>query len=120
MHENKDLLVIICDPKTDNIYVSYKDAMAAGKIKSPTGKKLHVIKGVLRESLFKDNIDMFITGMVETLKIPLRKGNQFMMFLDGAVYSIAKTIQQRKKRSSANAAGKRVKSPFVNSSRAKE
>lgn len=97
MHANKDLLVIVCDPKTDTIYAGYKDNFVGGKIKSPSGKKLKVVKSVLKSSLFKDSIDLFITGLVETLKLPVRKGNQFLMFLDGALFNLAKATRKKTK-----------------------
>lgn len=114
MHENKDLLLIICDPKTDTIFMGYKDQMISGKIKSPTGKNLKVIQGVLRESLFEDRADMFLSGLVEVMRLPVRKGNQFLMFLDGALFNIAKALRKSKKRSSASMqGGQGIASPFV-------
>lgn len=100
---NKDLLIIVADPKTDSIYVAYNNKIVAGNIKSADGKKLHLVRGVLKDSLFRKNIDLFIASIVDTIKLPLRKGNQFFMFLDGAIFNIAKSLAKKNK----------IKSPFV-------
>lgn len=100
---NKDLLIIVADPKTDSIYVAYNNKIVAGNIKSADGKKLHVVRSVLKDSLFQKNIDLFIASIVDTIKLPLRKGNQFFMFLDGAIFNIAKSLAKKNK----------IKSPFV-------
>jgi hypothetical protein len=112
-HANKDFLIIVCDPKTDRIFVTYKDRFVNGKIKSATGKNPKVVKTVLRYSRFHHSISDFITAIAETLNLPLTKGNQFYQFLDGAVYNIAKGL--RKKRSDRPA--KPVQSPFVEESK---
>lgn len=109
MHKHKDLLLIVCDPKTDTIFASYKDSMISGKIKSPTGKNLEVVRNVLRASRFEDTQDLFFTSLIEVLQLPVRKGNQFLMFLDAALFNIAKSLRKRKSGPIKGA----VKSPFV-------
>jgi hypothetical protein len=117
MHDNKDLLIIIGDPKTDTLYASYKDITVAGKIKTADGKKIRVIKEVLSASTFHERTDQFITGLMEVMQLPIKAGNQFFQFVDGAIYNIAHAIQQRKKPARSATAAKKgnIKSPFVNS-----
>ena len=98
-HANRDFLIIVCDPKTDRIFVSYRDRYVNGKIKSATGKKTHVVKGVIKYSRFNENIDSFIASIAETLNVSLLKGNQLYQILDGFLFNIAKSL--RKKRGTA-------------------
>ena len=96
-NRNKNLLIIVADPKTDRIFVTYRGAMANGRIKSTTGKNLHVVKEVLKESRFSAHADNFIVSIMETLNVSLLKGNQFYQFLDGAIYGIGKHLAKLKK-----------------------
>ena len=96
-HANRDFLIIVCDPKTDRIFATYRDRFVNGKIKSATGKKTHVIKGVLKYSRFNHSIDDYIASVAETLNLNLFKGNQLYQMLDGFLFNIAKSL--RKKRS---------------------
>lgn len=112
MHEHKDLLLIICDPKTDTIFAGYGDKMVSGRIKTADGKKIDVIRNVLRDSKFEAHSDLFLTGLVEVLQLPVRKGNQFLLFLDGALFNIARALRKRKNDLPQKGA---VASPFVDS-----
>lgn len=113
-HINKDLLIIVADPKTDRMFVTYKDKQVNGRIKSLKGKKTHVVKEVLSNSRFKESIDGFIASMAETLDLPLWKGNQFYQFLDGAVFKIGRALQGKADKPPASS-GKEgmVPSPFM-------
>lgn len=104
-HANKNLLIIVCDPASDRIFVTYKDRFVNGKIKSVEGKSSKVVKNVLKYSRFNENIDGYLTSIMETLALPIWRANQFFQFLDGALYNIAKSL--RKKRS-----GNAVPSPY--------
>ncbi len=94
---NKNLLMIVCDPDSDRIFVTYRDKYVNGKIKSATGKNTHVVKEVVKYSRFPNAIDDFITALVETLHLPLKNGNQFFQFIDGAVYNIGKSLRNDRK-----------------------
>lgn len=110
-HQNKNLLIIVADPKTDRMFVAHQDRFVNAQIKSPDGKKTHVVRDVVRYSQFHKSIDMFITSLVETLKLPLWKGgaNQFYQFIDGAIFNIAKSLRKPPKPQEPGA----VPSPFV-------
>ena len=96
MHANKNLLIIVCDPKSDRIFVGHRDRLVNGKIKSNTGKQTKVVRDVLRYSRFDKTIGDFIATLAETLNLPLLKGNQFYQFLDGAIYNIAKAVRRKR------------------------
>lgn len=87
-------MVIICDPKTDRVFVSYKDKHVNGRIKSATGKNTKIVKEVLSHSRFHHNIDDFITAIAETLNVSLKNGNQLYQFIDGALFNIAKSLRK--------------------------
>lgn len=89
-HTNRKLLIIVCDPATDEIFVGYKDRFAKGKIKSAEGGRTNVVKSVLRASKFEKSIGNFIAVLTETLGLKkMLDGNQLFQFLDGALYRIA-------------------------------
>lgn len=103
--KHPELLFIVCDPKTDAIFVGHKNEMVLGNIKSADGKKMKVVRDVLDHSQFKGAINPFITGLLEALQLPLRAGNLFYQFIDGALYNISKSLMRRPKPGA-------VKSPF--------
>lgn len=90
-HENHDLLVIVADPKTDQMFVAYKDRMVLGHVKSADGKKLRVVHDVVRQSAMKSQfdeaIDRLMGGMVDVLKLGLKEGNQFYSFISDVLYN---------------------------------
>lgn len=94
-HYNKNLLIIVCDPKTDRMFVTHKDKFVNGLIKSPTGKKSHVVREVLKYSRFNVTTDMYITSLMETLHLPIWRANQFYQFIDGAIFNIAKSLRKQ-------------------------
>ncbi len=94
-HENKNLLIIVCDPKTDMMFVTHRDKFVSGRIKSPTGRKSHVVREVLKYSRFNVTTDMYITALMETLHLPIWRANQFYQFIDGAVFNIAKSLRKQ-------------------------
>ena len=96
-HYNKDLLVIVADPKTDNLFMSYRDKIVANQIKNAEGFKTHVVKGVLSHSLFKKEVDNFLTSIMDSLQLSLEDGNQFYQWIDGALYNIAKVLRLERK-----------------------
>ncbi len=93
-HSNPNLLIIVCDPKTDQMFVTHKDKFVTGRIKSPTGKKQHVVREVLKYSRFNVTTDMYITALMETLHLPIWRANQFYQFIDGAIFNIAKSLRK--------------------------
>ncbi len=94
--KHSDLLVIVCDPKTDMIFVGHNKEMVLGTMKSADGKKLHIVRDILNASQFESNINHFITGLIEALQLPLKAGNMFYQFVDGALFNISKKLRKNK------------------------
>lgn len=89
-HENKDLLIIVGDPLTDNMFVAYKDKMVLGKIKSLDGAEQSVVRDVLKRSSVKSQFDLalelFLSGFSDLLKVGLTQGNQFYSFISNVLF----------------------------------
>jgi len=98
-HQNKDMLIIVADPKTDKLFVGYKDKHVLTKINSAEGRDLRVVRNVLKRSTFQSNIDYLQVALIEVLKVPLKNKyyNQFMQWLDGALYNIGVALARDKK-----------------------
>lgn len=94
-HHHKNFLVIVCDPNDDTMFVSYRDKQVSGKIRSMDGQDFDVVKNVLRHSHFADSFDLFVAGVLDVLKAPLTNPhvNEFVKFLDAALYRISKSIK---------------------------
>ena len=97
-HENKDLLVIIGDPATDSLFMAYEDKMVLSKIKSADGRNTKVIKQALRWSSFAGAIDNLIVALSDMMSLPIKKGNQFFQWIDGAIYGIVNKLSIKKKK----------------------
>jgi len=97
LSNHKDLLIIICDPKTDKLMMSYRDKVVINKIKSATGLKTNIVKKVLKHSTFKRYIDQFIASLVESLDLSIKDGNLFWQWIDGALFNITKAFAKTKK-----------------------
>lgn len=95
--KNPDLLIIVCDPKTDMIFVGHKGEMVLGNIKSADGKQMKIVRNVLDHSQFKTAINPFITGLLEALQLPLKAGNLFYQFIDGALFNISRSLMRKPK-----------------------
>lgn len=95
-HFNKDLLIIVLDPKTDEMRISYRDKIVSGTIKSMDGKDHHVVKNVLKHSTFEREIDRVIGAIIDVMKLPLEHGSDFFKFLDGALYNISQNLYAKK------------------------
>jgi hypothetical protein len=112
-HAHKDFLIIVCDPKSDRIFATYRDRFVNGKIKSTDGKKTKVVKGVLKYSRFDHHIDSFIASIAETLNLNLLKGNQLYQLLDGFLYNIAKSLRKKRAQREQPAMKGSIPSPFI-------
>lgn len=93
-HQHKNYLVIIADPKDDNIFVSYKDKQVSGKISSADGLHHEVVRRVLAHSSFNSAIDRFLGGIIDVLKCPIEWGSDFYKFIDGALFNISQAFSK--------------------------
>jgi len=113
-HYHKDLLIIIADPKTDKLFMSYRDKHVANQIKSAEGYKTKVVRGVLSHSLFKSQIDNLITAIMDSLQLSLKNGNQFYLWIDGALFNIARALRIQRINKKSNQASKYVRVGGIN------
>jgi hypothetical protein len=95
IHENRDKLIIILDPNTDKLIMAYKDKVVTSQIKQVSGKKSKVVKSVLKHSQFKSNIDEFLSGLSESLKLKVADANSFFQWVDGAIFNISKKLRKK-------------------------
>ncbi len=95
-HHHRNYLVIVCDPRDDTMFISYRDKQVGGRIKSEDGLNHKVVKNVLKHSTFEREIDRLIGAIVNSMKLPLEWGSDFFKFLDGAIYNISKILKIEK------------------------
>ncbi len=104
-HAHSNKLIIVCDPKTDAVFVAFRDKQTFNVIKRFDGKRSHMVREMLKHSRFKDEVDGFIGALAEELKLSVKDGNHFYQLLDGALFNIAKALRLER---AASAAEKRI------------
>ena len=78
---NKNVLVIIADPKTDNIIATYNNHYSAAQIKTKFLKRnTGVVKAILEREGDEDKIE--------------KKVSEFFQFIDAFIYQTAKEIKK--------------------------
>lgn len=95
-HKHKHLVVIVLDPKNDQMFMAYKDRQVLNQIKSADGVKHKVVKGVMKAGgQFNSKIDMFLVPIIELLKVPLTNPHMqdLVKWMDGAVFAIGKAVK---------------------------
>lgn len=97
-HRHKNLMVIVLDPAEDTMFMAYNDQQVFNKIKTVDGKNRNIVRGVLKESQFKANIDFFLVAILEGMELTLTNPFvvDFIKWVDGATYRIAADLQTRK------------------------
>lgn len=95
---NPDLLVIVCDPKSDLMQMSYKGKIVADRVVSKEGRKLGVIKKVINHSLYKKNIDSFIVRLISQMRYVSKNiaADQFFMWIGSKLEDFAKILRYEK------------------------
>lgn len=107
---NRNLLVIVADPKDDTLFVAYNGKFAGGRLKDKSGAKAGAIKEMLSSSTyFQSTMDSLMISLVDLLQLPkLTKGaNTFFHFIDGAIFNIAESHRTAQAEKSGH-----VKSPL--------
>lgn len=99
-HENKDLFIVIADPKTDTLFAGYQDSFTYGTIKQPGGMGEGVVKQVLMYSkfnkslskyqTFKFHADIFLMNLAEVLWLKIKKAPEFFKFISDALFFLPK------------------------------
>ena len=97
-HNNKDLLIIVADPKTDLLFVSYHDKTATGRIKDAKSLRPHIVKDMMRMTDFDDTVMGFLVSIAEILKLKsIKYGNEILKQVENAIWNIAKVLKNIKK-----------------------
>lgn len=90
--KHKKLLIIIADPKTDRLIMSYGGKTVVNQIRTADGRRTNIVKKVLKNGTFKGKVDQFLTSIIESLQVKVEDGNLFYQWIDGAIYNIAKAL----------------------------
>lgn len=94
--ENKDLFIVFADPKSDEIFMSFNKQNAF--VRFPFSDMANgVVFNALRQSKFKDAIDAFMTGIIESTGISTenKSGNELLKVVGGGIKSLG--LEQNKK-----------------------
>ena len=87
--ESKSLLTLFADPKSDEIFISFNGQNAF--VKFPFKDMASgVVFNALRQSKFKDAIDAFMTGVIESTGINTTnvEGNELLKTLGGGIKAL--------------------------------
>jgi hypothetical protein len=105
-HAHKDLLVIVAFPHDDQIFIGHNDKHVFGRIKTVEGSKAHIVRDLLRASTFDREIDRFVVALMEAMRVRRMTAavNNFLQFIDGALYNIARKHRQGRIRAVIDAA----------------
>lgn len=95
--KHKDLLIIIADPKTDELYATYAGHTVRGQMGEKGKKKQGIIKDILKYGRFKHGIDKFLIEMAAMLHGYRTKAKFFYVALHDALYAIAARKRKRSK-----------------------
>jgi hypothetical protein len=93
-HANRSLLIMVFDPKDDMMFASFGDKQISAKIRSIDGREYEVVKGVLDQSSFHDQIDRFLGGVIDIMRTPLEIGKHFYFFIDSALFNLSKALNK--------------------------
>jgi hypothetical protein len=97
-HKHKELLVIVLDPVEDTMFLAHRDQQVLTKIKTADGRRHNIVRGVIKASQFKGNIDYLLAALIDGLQAPLKVPavNQFIKWVDAAVYRVGLNLKARK------------------------
>lgn len=87
---------MVFDPKDDTMFASCYGKQVTGRISSADGINHKVVKNVLKHSTFEREVDRFLGGVIDVLKVPLKIGNLLYSFMDGALYKISLALKKKK------------------------
>ena len=97
MHTNKDLLFIIADPKTDEIYIGYDDRHAKGEMLID-GKKVGIVKKMLKTSKFEENYGAYVSTLASLIfdKTVSRWSRIFLNQMNNMIFNLNKSLRNIK------------------------
>lgn len=74
---NKNYLIMIADPETDVMVVANAGKCITSRIARESGNNMHLVRDVLKYNKVNRSID------------------QFLLFMDGAIYNLAKSLDPK-------------------------
>lgn len=87
LHQNKDLLIFVADPKTDWMVVAYDDKFAT--VQFPFDEMENgIVFNALRRSKFNEAIDPFMSGIEKATGITVEDNQQLAHIIGGSIRSI--------------------------------
>lgn len=93
-HRHKDLLIIIADPKTDEIYCSYGDKNVRGQIGEKGNIKVGVVRDILKKGRFQTKIDAFMIELAGALKGFTGRAKFFYSGVRDALWAVASSAKK--------------------------
>lgn len=87
LHENKDLLIFVADPKTDWMVTAFGDDFATIQFPFETMDK-GLVFNALRKSKFQESIDAFMTGIEQATGITVEDNQQLAHIIGGSIKAI--------------------------------
>lgn len=98
MGANKDLLIIVADPKTDEVVVGFNGKLAKVALSLEGGKKDGIIKKMLKTSKFNENYGAFVVSVAQAMfeKTVSKHSRIFFSVLDGMLFNINHAIRNIK------------------------
>ncbi len=97
MNANKNLLVMIADPVTDEVCISFQGLN--GFMRFPSKDMFDgVVFNALRQSKFDEAIGPFMSGVVECsgIDVSTKEGNEFLEKLGSTMRAIGRTKAQER------------------------
>ena len=95
LEKQKDLLIFVADPRTDEMVMSFGGFMSVVQFPFETMDK-GIIFNALRQSKFKDAIDPFMTGIEEGAGITVKDNQQLAHIIGGSIMNIGNEIENKK------------------------
>lgn len=87
VNENKDLLIVIADPRSDSVNISFGGLNAFVRFPMESIDK-GVIFNALRASKFNEAIDPLIFGIMDATKMAVKEGSPLLIEVGSAIKSI--------------------------------
>lgn len=89
LHSHKDLLIMVADPKTDEIVIAYNDQFAVTQYPFESMDK-GIVFNALRESKFDETIDPLMVGIEKATGITVENNQQLSHIIGGSIMNIGK------------------------------
>jgi hypothetical protein len=95
LHSQKDLLVFVADPRTDEMIMAFADNFAVVQFPFERIDK-GIVFNALRQSKFQEAIDPFMAGIEKATGITVEDNQQLAHIIGGSIKSIGDAIEANK------------------------